>query len=69
MTCGWHVVPCSYKAVGAVSTWLLFGFSCQETPAGGGEMPWKNFFREVIHHLNSVSFPECCEEGELSLCV
>lgn len=61
-------MPCSYKAVGAISTWLLSCFSCQETPAGDGEMPQKNLFREVIHQQNSLSFRECCEEGEFSVC-
>lgn len=64
-----QVIPCSYKAVGAISTWLLPCFSCQETPAAGGEMPQKNFFREIIHQLNSLSVHECCEKGEFSLCV
>lgn len=60
-------MPCSYKAVGAISTRLLSCFSCQETPAGDGEMWQKNFFREVIHQLNSLSFHEDCEEGAFSL--
>ena len=61
-------MPCSYKAVGAISTRLLSCFSCQETPAGDGETPLKNFFREVMHQRNRLSCHECCEVGGFSLC-
>jgi hypothetical protein len=42
-------MPCSYKAVGAISTWLLACFSCQKIPAGDGETARKNFPRTVYH--------------------
>lgn len=54
-------MPCSYKAVGAISTWLLSCFSCQKIPAADGEITPKNF-------LGTVSHPHEHHE-EVSLCV
>lgn len=54
-------MPCSYKAVGAISTRLLSCCSCQKIPAVDGETTQKNFPRTVSH-------PHEHHEGLFSLC-
>lgn len=56
-------MPCSYKAVGAISTWLLSCFSCQEIPAADGEITPKNFLRTVSHpHGHQEEFSLCARD-------